>query len=132
MRSAVRFSEQRILKRPALRPAATGRFARKRAVDGNGARAPDDDRNGQGQREQVIFVSLTLLGAGPVHKESYMHVHHQHSDEHVHGDAESGDACQESKVSPRLPKNSAQIARKASGAGMCICVVKNPMVAEKP
>jgi len=100
MRSAVRFSEQRILKRPGLRPAATGRFAKERAVDGKSARAPDDDRNGQGQREQVIFVSLTLLVAGPVHKESYMHVHHQHSDEHVHGDAESGDACQESKDKP--------------------------------
>src|SRR5258708_16724267 len=45
----------------------------------------------------MIFVSLALLVAGPVHKERYMHVHHEHGDEHVHDDAEGGDARQESK-----------------------------------
>src|SRR5258708_38532778 len=45
----------------------------------------------------MIFVSLALLVAGPVHKERYMQVHHEHGDEHVHNDAEGGDARKESK-----------------------------------
>jgi len=72
-------------------------LARDRAVDRKSARTSDDDGNGQGQREQVIFVSLTLLAPGPVHKERYMHVHHEHGDEHIEGSDERGDACQESQ-----------------------------------
>ena len=35
-------------------------------------------------------------------------------------------------MSPKPPKNSAAIARNASGAGICIVCVKNPMVPENP
>src|ERR1017187_4192618 len=35
-------------------------------------------------------------------------------------------------IRPRPPKNSAAMARKASGAGMCMTPVKKPIVAEKP
>jgi hypothetical protein len=82
----------------------------------------------------VTFEPLTFLVAEPIHEEAQMIMHHEGGDKHIRGDAEGGDARQESedKIRPAVPKNSWQMARRANTAGMCGCVVKNPIVPEKP
>jgi hypothetical protein len=50
-----------------------------------------------GQRQQVIFESFALLGAGPVPEEPIAAVHHYDRDYHICCDSEGGDTCEESQ-----------------------------------
>jgi hypothetical protein len=48
----------------------------------------------------VKFETLTLLSAGPVHKEPKRAMHRQNRDDHIHSNSESSNASQESKDEP--------------------------------
>src|SRR5580704_13666900 len=61
-----------------------------------------------------------------------MAMHRRYGHDHVCGNPESSDSRHEANDQTHSPENSAQIARKASGAGMCMVPVKNPIVPANP
>lgn len=79
----------------------------------------------------MILKAFAFLSATPIHEKSEGHMHSRNCDQHGHGDWERGYTSKESEDGPQ-PAEELRLARKASGAGMCIVPVKNPMVPEKP
>src|SRR5664279_3578252 len=81
-------------------PAHAGRksrclFASYRAIDGDSARSLDQHDDGQRYRQQMVFKSLTLLLAGPVHEEAINVVDGDDGDQHIDNDAERCDTAEQ-------------------------------------
>src|SRR5579862_8663914 len=82
-----------------LRPARDPRDCEK-SIHGESTRPSDHQITNDSQHEDVKFETLTLLSAGPVHKEPKRAVNRQNRDGHIHSNSESCNACQESKDEP--------------------------------
>jgi hypothetical protein len=76
----------------------------KSTVDGKRAGAFNHNDKSNGDSEEVVFVAFTLLRAQPVGKETEMPVDHRDGHHHIAGDAERGDAAEESDEQPDAAK----------------------------
>jgi hypothetical protein len=67
----------------------------KRTVDGKGAGAFDHNGQGDSEGEKMILDAFALLIASPVCEQAEVAMHHDHGDQHIASDAESGHAAKQ-------------------------------------
>ncbi len=70
-------------------------FAGYRAIDGNSTRPFDQHDDCQRYRQEMVFKSLTLLLAGPVHEEAVDVMYRRDGDEHIDDDAQRCDTAEQ-------------------------------------
>ncbi len=59
--------------------------------------APDHERNGDNDHEEMKFIPLALLIAEPVHEEPVLQMHQEHGHHHVDCNAERRDPGQKTR-----------------------------------
>ncbi len=67
------------------------------AIDRQGSAAFHHYYDATGDGQQMVLIALALLHSIPIHKESYVDMHHENRDQHVDSDAEGGNAAQKSE-----------------------------------
>src|SRR6266446_679519 len=98
---------------------ATRLLVGKSTVDGEGAGAPDHDDQGDGERENVVLKAFALLVAEPVCKKAVVPMAMATATIMLQAMPKAAARSRKPRIKPMLPKNSAQMARKAKGAGIC-------------
>src|SRR5215475_8986957 len=72
-----------------------GSSARQKMINGQRSRSSNEYGETQSKRQQVEFIALARLAAGPIHKKTLVYMKHRNGNDHVAHNAECGDSSEQ-------------------------------------